>query len=75
MEPEEVETVEDLAKYIGMYADEIYVREKIDGKIETKKLSELSPKSICTHVGRFLARGVLPIRFTGDKKDDTTDKS
>ena len=57
------ETIDELCEYIVEYADEIYVREEIDGKWGTYLLAELPGQLAVKHALRFVVNGQVPCRL------------
>jgi len=51
------QTVDELCDWIEAHADEIYVREKIDGKWESLCLTDLPANRAIHHVLRWIRRG------------------
>jgi len=52
----------DLCDYILKYAQDIYVREQINGKWGGYALTELPPQKAIEHTLRFIKEGHIPVR-------------
>ena len=63
MEEKDVKTPVDLLAYIFEYEDVIFVRELVNGKMDSVALKDLNPKAKATKIMRFLEEGILPVRL------------
>lgn len=59
--------LEELCDYIVKYADDIYVREQIDGKWGAYSLSEMPVKLALMHAMRLIKEGTVPHRIIRDE--------
>lgn len=66
MSEERPESLEELCDYIVKYCDDIYVREIVDGKWGSYKLTELPPKVMLTNVMRWIKDGECPYRVLSE---------
>ncbi len=65
MEEDTPKSLEELCDYIVKYADDIFVREQINGKWEVYSLSEIPVKLALKNVMRWIKEGVVPHRIMG----------
>lgn len=67
MKTDDINSEDDLRKYIKIYRHKIFVREQIDGSWQSVSLQELSPASQFEweelFVQRFLENGRIPVRI------------
>lgn len=63
---EEIHTLDELCDYIVKYADDIYIRDKIDEKWGAYALSKIPTKLALKHAMRWIKEGVIPLRIIKD---------
>lgn len=68
MEDKLPETLDELCDYIVKYADNIYVREQIDGKWDSYSLTEIPTKLTLKWAMTFIKEGRVPYRIIKDEE-------
>lgn len=63
MEANDIGTPKELANYISLYKDSIYVREQVDGEWGAYSLTELPANLAIDHALRFIQEQRIPARI------------
>ncbi len=63
MEEDTPKSLEELCDYIVKYADDIFVREQINGKWDAYALSEIPVKLALKNAMKWIKEGVVPHRI------------